>query len=260
MKSTCGVNTWKQRSSLGSEQWSTYVVHSKVVNFTYLPVNNTVGYPQGKPCDCAASDEMSEVVPACDVASSIRPILAAEPTGCASRTAGSKTLRCTWKYFLKTGIIMVVIQACCLSQDAGVWILFCLMKAGLSKDIWCYGWTYSFLGLQISKSDIRPHVKWAVNLVSADGYFNIPQGLCGYVWVNIPVLYLSPSGMMNERYDQACCWVRSNQAGTTKLPCNSPPPIHYKISIIHQFQLQDSVYNLWTKEACTCSKSFHINF
>ena len=37
---------------------------------------------------------------------------------------------------------------------------------------------------------IRPHIKWAVSLVIAYGHFTIPQGLCGYVWVNI--LTLSP--------------------------------------------------------------------
>ena len=38
----------------------------------------------------------------------------------------------------------------------------------------------TFLCLQITKSDIRPQVKWAVSLVIAAGYFNIRQG---FVWI-----------------------------------------------------------------------------
>ena len=38
------------------------------------------------------------------------------------------------------------------------------------------------LNLQITKSDIRPHIKWSVSLVTAHGHFNLPQG---FVWGNI---------------------------------------------------------------------------
>ena len=40
--------------------------------------------------------------------------------------------------------------------------------------------TILFLNLQIVRSDIRPHIKWAVSLVIAYGHFNLPQGI---VWV-----------------------------------------------------------------------------
>ena len=40
----------------------------------------------------------------------------------------------------------------------------------------------SMLGLQIIRSDIRPHIKWAVSLVIAYGHSNLPQGI---VWVYI---------------------------------------------------------------------------
>ena len=52
--------------------------------------------------------------------------------------------------------------------------------------------TILFLNLQITGSDIRPHIKWAVILVIAYDHFNLPiiGGLCGYVGVNI--LTLSP--------------------------------------------------------------------
>ena len=66
-----------------------------------------------------------------------------------------------------------------------VWVgLGCLMTPGLSKDILChvrYMCDYTFLNMQIIRSDIRPHIKWAVSLVIAYGHFNFPQGL----WVHM---------------------------------------------------------------------------
>ena len=45
--------------------------------------------------------------------------------------------------------------------------------------------------VQISRSDIRPHIKWAVSLVILHMVTSISlQGLCGYIRVNI--LTLSP--------------------------------------------------------------------
>ena len=45
--------------------------------------------------------------------------------------------------------------------------------------------------VQIRRSDIRPHIKWAVSLVILHMVTSIfLQGLCGYIWVNI--LTLSP--------------------------------------------------------------------
>ena len=47
--------------------------------------------------------------------------------------------------------------------------------------------------VQISRSDIRPHIKWAVSLVILHMITSIfLQALCGYIWVNI--LTLSPRG------------------------------------------------------------------
>ena len=45
--------------------------------------------------------------------------------------------------------------------------------------------------VQISRSDIRPHIKWVVSLVILHMVTSIfLQGLCGYIWVKI--LTLSP--------------------------------------------------------------------
>ena len=49
-----------------------------------------------------------------------------------------------------------------------------VLFSGFSKDIQFH------VCLQISRADIRPHVKWFVNLVIADGQFNLPYG---FVWV-----------------------------------------------------------------------------
>ena len=61
--------------------------------------------------------------------------------------------------------------------------LCCLMTPGLSKDIRCYVWPYFFLKLANARSDIRPHIKWAVSLVFANGHFNIPLG-CEWVYMD----------------------------------------------------------------------------
>ena len=67
-------------------------------------------------------------------------------------------------------------------------VLCCLMTPGLSKDIRCHVWPYF---LSTCKSDIRPHIKWAVSLVNLHMATSISrQGLCGYIWVII--LILSP--------------------------------------------------------------------
>ena len=46
--------------------------------------------------------------------------------------------------------------------------------------------------LQITRSDIRPHIKWVVRLVTAYGHFNLPWGI---VWVSMSphTLYPPPS-------------------------------------------------------------------
>ena len=52
--------------------------------------------------------------------------------------------------------------------------------------------------VQISRSDIRPHIKWAVSLVILHMVTSIfLQALCGYIWVNI--LTLSPRGVEQYR-------------------------------------------------------------
>ena len=53
-----------------------------------------------------------------------------------------------------------------------VWVLCCLMTPGLSRDIWWHVRPHSFC-LQITTPDIRPHAKWAVSLVVADGHLNL---------------------------------------------------------------------------------------
>ena len=50
--------------------------------------------------------------------------------------------------------------------------------------------TVFFLNLQITRSNIRPYIKWVVSLVIAYGHINLLQG---FVWVNILTL-LEPRG------------------------------------------------------------------
>ena len=37
--------------------------------------------------------------------------------------------------------------------------------------------TILFLGLQITRSDIRPHIKWGISMVTEYDHFNLPQGI-----------------------------------------------------------------------------------
>ena len=46
--------------------------------------------------------------------------------------------------------------------------------------------TISFLKLEITRSDIRPHIKWVASLVIAYGHFNFPQV---FVWVIYGITY-----------------------------------------------------------------------
>ena len=60
-----------------------------------------------------------------------------------------------------------------------VWVgLCCLMTSGLSKgqSVSCMTILF-FLNLQHTRSDIRPHIKWAVSLTILYGHFNIPWGV-----------------------------------------------------------------------------------
>ena len=53
---------------------------------------------------------------------------------------------------------------------------------------------HTLQGLQITKLEIKPQIKWAVSLVIADGHFNIPHG---FVCVNI--LTLLPAIVIDEQ-------------------------------------------------------------
>ena len=56
---------------------------------------------------------------------------------------------------------------------------------------------HTFLNLQITSLDIRPHIKWAVTLVIfAYGHFNLPQG---FVWIcmGLHTHFITPEGMQS---------------------------------------------------------------
>ena len=53
-----------------------------------------------------------------------------------------------------------------------------------------------FLNLQITRSDVRPHIKWAVSLVIAYGHFNLHQGFVGRY--GLTYLLYRPQGMQSE--------------------------------------------------------------
>ena len=54
----------------------------------------------------------------------------------------------------------------------------------LVRIFMCHAWAYSLLCLQITRLDIRPHLKLVVSLMIADGHLIYPRVLCENVWVN----------------------------------------------------------------------------
>ena len=55
---------------------------------------------------------------------------------------------------------------------------------------------HDFLNLQVTRSDMRPHIKWAVSLVIAYGHFNLPQG---FVWLSMGAHthLITPEGLLD---------------------------------------------------------------
>ena len=57
---------------------------------------------------------------------------------------------------------------------------------------------HTFLKLLITRSDIRPHIKWAVSLVIAYGQFNFPQG---FMWIDLYMglhtHFITPEGVVD---------------------------------------------------------------
>ena len=62
--------------------------------------------------------------------------------------------------------------------------LCCLMAHGFSKDIRCPIELHSFVCLQVTRTDIRPQVKYDVSLVIADSRLVFSRGLCEYVGID----------------------------------------------------------------------------
>ena len=67
------------------------------------------------------------------------------------------------------------------------------MTPRLKKGYSVPSMTILFLNLQIIRSDIRPHIKWAVSLVIAYGDFNLPQGIVS-VCMSSHTHFITPKG------------------------------------------------------------------
>ena len=75
-----------------------------------------------------------------------------------------------------------------LNNNELEFVLCCLMTPGFSKDIRCHVWPNS--GHQGTS-------EMGCQLVIADGYLSLPQGLCRYIWVDI--LTLLPLRVNNNK-------------------------------------------------------------
>ena len=92
--------------------------------------------------------------------------------------------------------------------------------------------------LATHQSRHQPQIKCAVKPVIADDHFNLPQGFCGYVWVNI--LTLSPVRVLLIRMQCSFCTTMFTVTLNVKLSCN--------VSSKTAFQLQTSNKN-WKNKA-----------
>ena len=64
--------------------------------------------------------------------------------------------------------------------------------------------TILFQNLQITGSDIKPHIKWDVSLVIAYGHFNLPPG---FVWACLGqhTHFITPEGNKNTGGKNVSC-------------------------------------------------------
>ena len=56
--------------------------------------------------------------------------------------------------------------------------------------------TTLFLNLQITSSDVRPHIKWVVGLVITYGCFNVPQ-VSVWVCMGLHTHFITPEGLFD---------------------------------------------------------------
>ena len=87
--------------------------------------------------------------------------------------------------------------------------------------------TILFLKLQITRSDIKPHIKWAVSLLIAYGQFNFPQG---FMWVQADRMLLTTEAIAfsdSYKHMECLCGMRLQSFltnGYFVYPCNAGYP------------------------------------
>ena len=109
-----------------------------------------------------------------------------------------------------------------------------------------------FRNLQITRSEIRPHIKWAVSLVVAYGHFILPQGFaCVYVWANIltlsppitlitsPMQNLSPDTKWGSQISHSICKIWVTLVQTILKQFHYKSGVGLMICHIHSADMQD---------------------
>ena len=113
---------------------------------------------------------------------------------------------------------------------------------------------YMYSMLHITKSDINPQVNWTISLVSADGHFNIPQGLYGPQTSKTMLQYISFfKSQMAEWLEQASQWnemychdleVMSSNPSWVELGVRSTSVLSHTWTK-HMYGLTYSLYHPW---------------
>ena len=80
--------------------------------------------------------------------------------------------------------------------------------------------------VQIRRSDMRPHIKWAVSLVILHMITSIfLRALCGYIWVNILTLSPRGDGWISESYcSLKPLWLGMGEVVPARASPTLPPP------------------------------------
>ena len=99
----------------------------------------------------------------------------------------------TWLLLLQHGLANIGLCSFCTSLMSLSLTLCSLLTPGLSWNIQCHVHPYSFPMLAVTRSDIRPLIKWAASLVIADGPFNLAQGFV-LVFIGKQTHFIIPEG------------------------------------------------------------------
>ena len=104
------------------------------------------------------------------------------PTSATSTVVSTSAAMCAYHLYVHThsasSVCIYVLQmlSSCNALGTSSCTYWACTWGWVSVRTFSVMYDHTLLNLQITNSDIRPHIKWAGNLVMAYGYYNRPQG------------------------------------------------------------------------------------